>query len=115
MAAATAWPRVEILLSHAEARGALVEALLEERRRGGAEPVQGIVLAATGNGTLHQALEAAALQAQAEGVAVLRATRCVEGRILPKPGQRLRDAGALTPVKARIALMLELLAGGAAG
>jgi len=80
---------------------------------GGAEPVQGIVLAATGNGTLHHALEAAALQAQAEGVAVLRATRCVEGRILPRPGQRLRDAGALTPVKARIALMLDLLAAAA--
>ncbi len=115
IAATAAWPRVEILLSHAEARGALVVALLEERRRGGAEPVQGIVLATTGNGTLHHALEAAALRAEAEGVAVLRATRCVEGRILPKPGQRLRDAGALTPVKARIALMLELLAGGAAG
>ena len=115
IAATAAWPRVEILLSHAEARGSLVEALLEERRRGGAEPVQGIVLAATGNGTLHHALEAAALRAEAEGVAVLRATRCVEGRILPKPDQRLRDAGALTPVKARIALMLELLANGAAG
>lgn len=115
IAAATAWPRVEILLSHAEARGSLVEMLLEERRRGGAEPVQGIVLAATGNGTVHQALEAAALRAQAEGVSVLRATRCAEGRILPKPGQRLRDAGALTPVKARIALMLELLADASAG
>lgn len=113
--AATNWPRVEILLSHAEARGTLVDALVEERRRGDAEPVQGIVLAATGNGTLHHALEAAALRAQAEGVAVLRATRCIEGRILPKPEQRLRDAGALTPVKARIALMLELLSGSAAG
>lgn len=114
IAASTAWPRVEILASHAEASGTLVDLLLDERRRGVAEPVQGIVLAATGNGTLHQALEAAALRAQAEGVAVLRATRCAEGRILPKPNQSLRDAGALTPVKARIALMLELLAGGAA-
>lgn len=107
--AATTWPRVEILMSHVEARGTLVDALLDERRRGVAEPVRGIVLAATGNGTLHHALEAAALRAQDDGVAVLRATRCAQGRILPKPNQNLRDAGALTPVKARIALMLELL------
>lgn len=107
--AAVDCPRVEILLSHAEARGSLVDALREERRRGTADAVQGLVLAATGNGTLHHALEAAALRAQADGIAVLRATRCVEGRILPRPGDRLRDAGALTPVKARIALMLELL------
>lgn len=110
----TNWPRVEILSSHAGARGTLVDVLLEERRRGADESVQGIVLAATGNGTLHHALEAAALRAQAEGVAVLRATRCAEGRILPKPEQGLRDAGPLTPVKARIALMLELLTGSAA-
>jgi L-asparaginase len=67
------------------------------------------VLAATGNGTLHEALEAAALRAQAAGIAVVRATRCMQGRILSAPGAALRDAGALTPVKARIALVLELL------
>lgn len=103
------WPRVEILMSHAGAGGRLVEALLQERRSGAADAVQGLVLAATGNGSLHQALEAAAVQAQQEGVAVLRATRCSEGRILATPHAALRDAGALTPVKARIALMLELL------
>lgn len=101
------WPRVEILVSHAGASGAIVEALLHQ---GAAqEPVRGLVLAATGNGTLHHALEAAASKAQDAGIAVLRATRCTSGRILPKPDDRLRDAGALTPVKARIALVLELL------
>jgi L-asparaginase len=104
------WPRVEILLSHAEARGSIVDALVAQRQAGAAEPVQGLVLAATGNGTLHEALEAAALRAQAAGIAVVRATRCVQGRILPTPDAALRDAGALTPVKARIALMLELMA-----
>jgi L-asparaginase len=34
----------------------------------------------------------------------------MQGRILPTPGAVLRDAGALTPVKARIALALELMA-----
>ena len=100
------WPRVEIVMSHAGASGAIIDALLRE---GAEEPVRGLVLATTGNGTVHHALEAAALKAQDAGIAVLRATRCTSGRILPKPDDRLRDAGALTPVKARIALMLELL------
>lgn len=110
MRQAVHWPRVEIVLSHAEARGSLVDALVRERQAGAAEPVQGLVLAATGNGTLHEALEAAALRAQAAGIAVVRATRCMQGCILPTPGAALRDAGGLTPVKARIALMLELMA-----
>ncbi|SOD27820.1 L-asparaginase [Variovorax sp. YR752] len=100
------WPRVEIVMSHAGASGAVIDALLQS---GGADPVRGLVLAATGNGTLHHALEASALKAQDAGVVVVRATRCANGRILPKAGDQLRDAGALTPVKARIALMLELL------
>jgi len=105
-AAEMQWPRVEIVMSHAGASGAVVEALLQA---GGADPLRGLVLAATGNGTLHHALEAAALKAQDAGIAVLRATRCSNGRILPKTGDLFRDAGELTPVKARIALMLELL------
>ena len=112
---AAKWPRVEILTSHAGARGDLIDALVEARRAGAANAVQGLVLAATGNGSLHADLEAAALRAQDEGVAVVRATRCVEGRILALPDAPLRDAGSLTPVKARIALMLELLASGPRG
>jgi L-asparaginase len=105
-AAAVQWPRVEIVMSHAGASGAVVEALVQAK---GVDPLRGLVLAATGNGTLHHALEEAALKAQADGIAIVRATRCVNGRILPKAGDQFRDAGALTPVKARIALMLELL------
>jgi L-asparaginase len=56
--------------------------------------VRGLVLAATGNGTLHHALEAAALKAQDAGVAVLRATRCINGRILPRPDDRAARCGA---------------------
>jgi L-asparaginase len=107
-------PRVEIVMSHAGARGATVDAMVRERQAGLPDAVQGLVLAATGNGTLHHELESAALRAQAAGIAVLRATRCASGRILPKPGDTLRDAGALSPVKARIALMLELLGIGTA-
>ena len=73
------------------------------------EPLQGLVVAGTGNGSLHQNLEAALLRAQAGGVHVWRATRCPLGRVLPMPGQRLPDSVGLSPVKARIALTLTLL------
>ena len=97
------WPRVEIVMNHAGATGAVVEALV-------AQGVQGLVVAATGNGTLHHALEAALLDAQAAGVRVVRATRCPNGRVLPTPGDVFSDSQGLSPVKARIAVMLELLA-----
>jgi L-asparaginase len=106
---ALSWPRVEILVSHAEARGSIIDLLIAQREQGAADAVQGLVLAATGNGTLHHDLEAAALRAQAAGIEIIRATRCARGRILARPDDALRDAGALTPVKARIALALELL------
>ena len=99
-----AWPRVEIVLNHAGASGALVDALVRDG-------VQGLVVACTGNGTIHHALEAALLRAQAGGVRVLRSTRCAQGQVLPKPGDALPDARGLSPVKARISLMLELLQG----
>ncbi len=97
-----AWPRIEIVLSHAGASGAMVDALV-------ASGVAGIVVAGTGNGTLHQALEAALLRAQASGVRVVRATRCPTGRVLAQADQVIDDSSGLSPVKARIAMMLGLL------
>lgn len=96
------WPWVEVVLSHAGAQGRGVDALV----RAG---VQGLVVACTGNGTIHQALEAALLRAQQVGVRVVRATRCAEGQVLPKPGDALPDSQGLSPVKARVALLLDLL------
>ena len=96
------WPQVEIVTNHAGASGRLVDALL-------AQGVQGIVVAGTGNGTVHQALEAALLRAQAAGVVVWRSTRCALGPVTPRPDAALPDAGGLSPVKARIALVLALL------
>ncbi|MFT7723812.1 MAG: asparaginase [Roseateles sp.] len=100
--AAAAWPRVEIVLNHAGADGRVVRALV-------AAGVDGIVAAGTGNGTLSQALEGALREAQAAGVRVLRSTRCDAGPVIPLPGQ-LPAAGALSAVKARVALILALLA-----
>jgi L-asparaginase len=101
----TSWPRVEIVMSHAGAGAGGVRALV-------ADGVQGLVVAGTGNGTLHHALEAALLQAQANGVPVVRATRCLEGRVLLKPGDAIPDSQGLSPVKARVALMLSMLGQG---
>ena len=101
-AATGRWPRVEIVLSHAGAGGAIVNALV-------AQGVDGLVVAGTGNGSVHHELETALREAQASGVKVVRSTRCAQGRVLARPGEALPDAGGLSPVKARIALMLELL------
>jgi L-asparaginase len=97
-----AWPRVEIVLSHAGAGPALVDALR-------AQGVDGLAVAGTGNGTVHRELEAALRRAEADGVAVRRATRCLGGAVVGAPAGALRSAGALTPVQARIELMLELI------
>ena len=104
-AASNAWPRVEIVMNYAGAGSAVVDALC-------LAGVQGLVVAATGNGTLHHDLEAALLKAQSQGVSVVRATRCVNGRVLPKPGEALADSQGLSPVKARVALMLRLMLSG---
>ena len=92
-------------MNYAGASGAIVQALQ-------AQGVDGIVAAGTGNGTLNSELQHALRKAQAEGVRVVRATRCANGRVLAHPGDLLPDSQGLSPVKARIALMLELFATG---
>lgn len=69
------WPWVEVVTSHAGAHGQAVDALV-------AAGVHGLVIAATGNGTVHEHLEAAALRALARGVVVWRASRCAAGGIV---------------------------------
>ena len=99
------WPVVEIVTSHAGSSGALIDALA----RSGAK---GVVIATTGNGTVHEAIEQALRDAAWSGIRVLRATRCGDGAILEaddKPAQ-WPAAGALTPAKARVELMLRLMA-----
>jgi len=98
---AASWPRVEIVLNHAGASGLLVDALA-------AQAVQGLVVAGTGNGTLHRDLEAALLRAHAAGVRVLRATRCATGPVIGETA--LPSAGSLSAVQARVELLLQLLA-----
>jgi len=99
------WPAVEIVTSHAGASTTLIDALA----RAG---VKGIVVAATGNGTVHEAIEQGVQRAAWSGIVVLRATRCGDGAILDAPDNGKGvwpSAGALTPAKARVELMLRLM------
>ena len=107
--ASLALPRVVLLTSHADADWLMVQALFAQSSSGAAQPLRGIVVAGTGNGTLHKHLEAALLEAQAQGVRVVLTSRCVRGRVLTHPGQRLSEVSHLSPVKSRIALALDLL------
>lgn len=105
---AAALPRVALLTSHADADGDMVQALLARPTE---RPLRGLVVAGTGNGSVNQPLEAALVEAQAGGVRVVRTTRCARGTVLPRPGQALPEISGLSPVKARLALALELLTG----
>jgi L-asparaginase len=96
------WPCVDIVMNHAGADGRLVRALV-------AAGVDGIVAAGTGNGTLSTRLDAALREAAMQGVRVVRSTRCDAGPVMDMPGL-LPSAGALSPVKARVQLLLDLLA-----
>lgn len=101
--AADIWPEVQVVVSHAGADGRVVDLLMEAG-------VQGLVVAATGNGTVHQDLQAALLRAQAAGVAVVRALRGGAGCIVPTGHELVPDAGGLTPAQARVEILLRLLA-----
>lgn len=94
-------PWVEVVHSHAGASRKAVDMLVQAG-------VQGIVVAATGNGTVHAALEPALQDAMARGVRVVRGTRCLEGSVIAPPADPI-PAHPLTPTKARVDLMLDLL------
>ena len=103
-------PRVEIVLNHSGATGAMVEALLDQRKAATSNELRGIIVAATGNGTISKELERSLQIAEAAGVVVWRSTRCAFGALVGKADAQFGDSGGLTPVKARIALMLHLAA-----
>jgi len=98
----TQWPWVEIVTSHAGARGDAVRALL-------AAGVQGLVVAGTGNGSVHRALQQALDEARAAGLPVWLCSRCAGGVLVPAPGAAPSPAAALSPWQARLALQLQLL------
>lgn len=106
---ATALPRVALITSHADADGLLVRALLDASLTRPAEAVRGIVVAGTGNGTLHRSLVGALQEAESAGVRVVRSSRCLRGPLISKAGDAFVAFDGLSAVKARLALSLTLL------
>ncbi|WP_133648980.1 type II asparaginase [Paraburkholderia flava] len=103
------WPQVEIVSSYAGASRVPVDALV-------AAGVRGIVIAGTGNGSIHSTVQQALVDAVARGVAVLRASHVGSGHVM-RNGAASDDtlgfvaAGSLNPYKARVLLMLTLAMG----
>lgn len=96
------WPRVAWLTSHAGFDAALVDAAV-------AAGFDGLVLAGTGNGTLHAALEVAAVRAIQAGVVVRLSTRCASGRVVGDAPRSVPVSPCHSPAHARVALLLEML------
>jgi L-asparaginase len=107
LGAADTWPEVDVVTSHADARAATIDALVVAGARG-------IVIAGTGNGSVHRDLVTAARRAMAAGVRVVRASRCPLGGVVGARPDSLPTYGALTAPQARIELVLDLLAASSA-
>lgn len=107
-------PRVEIVLSHADSCGHIVRALCRDAHDSG-NPLAGIVVAGTGNGTMHHALEMALRDAMQAGIRVVVTSRCLFGEVVASAARRASDfpTSAVSAVKARIDLILALLMGAA--
>ena len=117
---ASEWPRVEVVWSHALASGLALQALLsaevsaEAQKRLGSPKLLGLVVAGTGNCTVHESLEPFLQQAAQMGIKVVRTTRCQEGGVQIVEAQKVGALSTsayqgLSPFKARIALMIDLL------
>ena len=99
---AASWPWVEVLVSHAGARPDAVLALMQAG-------AQGLVIAGSGGGSVHEVLKPALAQAAAAGVLIALATRCAGGPVhAPRP-DAWRVYPGLNAVKSRVELTLELL------
>ena len=96
------WPRVEVVTSHAEADGRLVDLLV-------ADGVQGLIVAGTGNATVHAGILAALERARSRGVTVRRCTRITASGIAAAELAADPEATALTAAQARVDLQLMLL------
>ncbi len=99
LSASTDWPRVEIVLNHTHTSGSIVRSLLSSSVAD--DPLRGIVVAGTGNGSVSESLECALDDAQSQGVEVVIASRCTWGGI--------HGGSALSATKARVDLVLRLL------
>ncbi len=97
-------PWVEIVFSGTQPSGSTLSLLH-------AAGAQGVVLATTGNGTLHQDLQQAAERVHVAGLPVVRASRTAHGHIRDGHPNVIPSVGPLSPFKARVAMMVALASG----
>ncbi len=102
---ASPWPRVELVLSHADAQPWWLPALIDDAVQ---PPLQGLVIAGTGNATWPQRWSQALAVLMHKGVRIWLCSRCADGLATPGSHEGLTTV-AWTPVQARIGLMLQLL------
>ena len=96
------WPWVAVLSSHAGVDARQVQALVTAG-------IKGLVVAGTGNGTVHTAWVDALKEAQSQGVAVWLTSRCMEGELLGQSFDFSVAPAGLNAYKLRISLMLALM------
>lgn len=100
-------PKVEIAYMYVDASATAMNAFINEK-------VDGIVIAASGNGNFNKSILQAVNTAVSEGIAVVRSSRVASGRVT-QSNQVFDDkklgtiaSDALNPQKARVLLMLAL-------
>jgi L-asparaginase len=96
------WPWVAVVSSHAGADLRQIEACVSAG-------VQGLVVAGTGNGTVHTAWLNALHAAAQKGVALRLCTRCAHGPIVGEVTAVACAPRELNAFKARVSLMLDLM------
>jgi len=94
------WPWVEVLQNHAGQDARAVRALV-------GAGVRGLVVAATGNGTLAEGFAESLREAAQAGVAVVVVSRCPQGHVVGQPQHGLWVL-PLTAAQARVELLLQL-------
>ena len=99
---AAQWPWVEIVMNHVNASVQHVDALVQAG-------VKGLVVAGTGNGSISKKLKASLATAQEAHVAIRVATRCNQGAVIPTESHVFDASAGLSPVKTRVALLLDLM------
>jgi L-asparaginase len=97
------WPWVEIVMNHVQTNPKHIDVLC-------ASGVQGIVVAGTGNGSISQSMQSALLSAEASGVEVRISSRCSQGAVVQTEMHQFEVSRGLNPAKARVALILVLMA-----
>ncbi|NBO42896.1 MAG: asparaginase, partial [Betaproteobacteria bacterium] len=95
-------PRVEIVMNHVNASPLHIDALVQAG-------VKGLVVAGTGNGSIHTKMKESLFRAQQSHVEIRVSTRCNQGSVIPNECHEFETAGGLSPVKTRVALLLDIM------